>query len=118
MPGLKGSVLPLPLHLGSRSITEGREGSINFSKFKGFKELFEDSVCNERLLKSNHKTGLNGKILVIPRGTHNILSFDVNEQLMIMVQTTHKVKERACPYLQRCLVNVTRPDKWSHNNCT
>ena len=44
------------------------------------------------------------------------LSFDVNEQLMIMVQTTNKVKERARPYLQQRLVNVTRPDKWSHNN--
>ena len=27
----------------------------------------------------------------------------------------HKAKERACPYLQQRLENVTRPDKWSHN---
>ena len=27
----------------------------------------------------------------------------------------HKVTERARPYLQRRLVNVTRPDKWSYN---
>ena len=26
------------------------------------------------------------------------------------------VKERALPYLQRPLVNMTRPDEWSHNN--
>ena len=32
-----------------------------------------------------------------------------------MVQKTDKVKERALLYLQRCLVNVARPDKWSHN---
>ena len=47
--------------------------------------------------------------------TQYIISFDVNKQLMIMVQKTHKVKEGACPYLQRRLVNVTEPDKWSHN---
>ena len=41
---------------------------------------------------------------------HNIISFDVNEQLMIKVQKTHKVKVRARPYIQRHLVNVTRPD--------
>ena len=35
----------------------------------------------------------------------------LNEQLMIMVQKMHKVKEWARPYLQRRLVNVTRPDK-------
>ena len=46
--------------------------------------------------------------------TKYILSYNVYEQLMIMVQKMHKVKERACPYLQRRLVNVTRPDKWSH----
>ena len=28
----------------------------------------------------------------------------------------HKVKERARPYLQQHLVNVTRPYKWSPNN--
>ena len=45
-----------------------------------------------------------------------ILSFDVNEQLMVqMVQKTHEVKERARPYLQLRLVHVTKPDKWSHN---
>ena len=49
------------------------------------------------------------------KDTKYILSFNVNEQLMIMVHTTHKVKERARLYLQRCFVNVTRPDKWSHN---
>ena len=47
--------------------------------------------------------------------TFNILSFDVNEQLIIMVQKTQKVKERARPCLQRRLVNVTRPDEWSLN---
>ena len=40
---------------------------------------------------------------------------EYNEQLMIMVQKTHKVKERARPYLQQCLVKVTIQDKWSHN---
>ena len=45
-----------------------------------------------------------------------ILSFDDNEQLMIMVQKMHKVKERARPHLQRHLLNVTWPDKWYHNN--
>ena len=40
-----------------------------------------------------------------------ILSLDVNEQLMIMVQKKQKVKERACQYLKQHLVNVTRPDK-------
>ena len=44
-----------------------------------------------------------------------ILSFDVNEQLMLKVQKMRKVKERARWYVQRRLVNVTRPDKWSHN---
>ena len=34
---------------------------------------------------------------------------------MIMAQKMHKIKERARPYLQWLLVNVTRPDKWSHN---
>ena len=47
--------------------------------------------------------------------TNNILSFDVNEQLMVIVQKTHKVKERGRLYLQQRLVNVTRPDKWYHN---
>ena len=41
------------------------------------------------------------------------LSFYANGQLM--VQRTHKVKERACTYLQQRFVNVARPDKWSHN---
>ena len=27
----------------------------------------------------------------------------------------HKEKERARPYLQQHLVNMIRPDKWSHN---
>ena len=36
---------------------------------------------------------------------------------MIMVQKRFKVKERAHPYLQRRFVNMTRPDKWSHNIC-
>ena len=27
-----------------------------------------------------------------------------------------KVKEGACPYLQQRVVNVTNPDKWSHNS--
>ena len=45
-----------------------------------------------------------------------ILSFDVNEQLITIVQKTHKVKERPRPHLQRRLVNVTKPEKWSHNN--
>ena len=48
----------------------------------------------------------------------HILSFSVfsaNEQLMVVVQKTHMVKERAHSYLQRRLVNVTRPDTWSHN---
>ena len=45
-----------------------------------------------------------------------ILSCDVNEQLMIVEQKTHMVKERAHPYLQLGLVHVTRLDKWSHNN--
>ena len=49
-------------------------------------------------------------------GLGHILSFNVNEQLTIMVQKKYKVKERARPYWQRHLVNVTRPDKWSHNN--
>ena len=39
-----------------------------------------------------------------------ILSCDDIERLMIMVQKTHKVKERARLYLQWRLVNVTRPD--------
>ena len=30
-----------------------------------------------------------------------ILSIDINEQLMIKEQKMHKVKERACPYLQQ-----------------
>ena len=42
-------------------------------------------------------------------------SFHVNEQLMIKVQKMSKVTERARPFIQRRLVNVTRPDKWSHN---
>ena len=50
------------------------------------------------------------------KGHKYILSFDVNERLMIMVQKKYKVKERARLYWQRRLVNVTRPDKWSHNN--
>ena len=49
-------------------------------------------------------------------GLGHILSFNVNEQLTIMVQKKYKVKERARLYWQRRLVNVTRPDKWSHNN--
>ena len=32
-----------------------------------------------------------------------------------MVQKMHEVKEKARPYLQRCLMIVTRLDKWSHN---
>ena len=35
---------------------------------------------------------------------------------MVIVQKTYKVKERAQLYLQRDLVNVTRPDKWSQNS--
>ena len=38
---------------------------------------------------------------------HLILSFDVNKQLMIIVQKTHKVKESWPAYLQVRLVNVT-----------
>ena len=34
---------------------------------------------------------------------------------MIKVQKMRNVKERAHPNIQRRLVNVTRPDKWSHN---
>ena len=49
------------------------------------------------------------------KDTRYILFFNANEQLMIIVQKTHKVKERARPYLQRRLVNVTRLYKWSHN---
>ena len=49
-------------------------------------------------------------------GHRYILPFNDNEQLLILEQKAHKVKERARPYLQRCLVNVTRPDKWSHNS--
>ena len=45
-----------------------------------------------------------------------ILSFAVNEQLMIMIHKKYKVKERALPYLQWHPVKVTWPDKWSHNN--
>ena len=34
---------------------------------------------------------------------------------MKKVQKMRKVKERAYPYIQRRLENVTRPDKWSQN---
>ena len=54
-------------------------------------------------------------VVTIAKALLNNLSFNVNEQMMIMVQMTHKVKEKACPYLQRRLLNVTGPDKWSQN---
>ena len=41
-------------------------------------------------------------------------SSDVIEQLMIMVQKMHKVKERACPYFPRHIVNVARPSNFFH----
>ena len=40
-------------------------------------------------------------------GQEHTISFDVNEQPMIMVQNMQKVKENARPYLQWRLVNVT-----------
>ena len=49
------------------------------------------------------------------KDTRYILSFNDNEQLMLVIQNTHEVKQRACPHLQRRLVYVTWPDKWSHN---
>ena len=49
------------------------------------------------------------------KDTRYIISFDVNEQLLIMVQKTHKVKETARQFLQRSPVNATWPDKWSCN---
>ena len=44
-----------------------------------------------------------------------IISFDVNEQLTIKVKKMCEVKEGAHLYIQRRLVNVTRPDKGYHN---
>ena len=41
--------------------------------------------------------------------TRYIFSLDVNEQLILVIQNTHEVKQRACPHLQRHLVSVTRP---------
>ena len=49
------------------------------------------------------------------KDTRYILSLNLMEQLMIKVQKTNEVKERERPYLQRRLVLVMRPDKWSHN---
>ena len=49
------------------------------------------------------------------KDTKYILSLNINKQLMIMVQKTHKLKERACPHLQRRLVNMRDQTKWSHN---
>ena len=40
---------------------------------------------------------------------------NVNEQLIIKVQMMHKVKDKTRQYLQRRLVEVTLPDKWSRN---
>ena len=56
-----------------------------------------------------------GYVNWVVKDTQYILSFDVNEQRMIMVQKTHKVKERTHPYLELRLVNVTKQDKWSPN---
>ena len=41
------------------------------------------------------------------KDTQYILSFDVNEQLMIMLQKMHKEKERARLYTQWHIVKVT-----------
>ena len=50
------------------------------------------------------------------KDTKYILSFDINEQLMMMVQQMHTVKESMPTYLGWHLMNVTWPDKWSQTH--
>ena len=68
------------------------------------------------LIQVNHSKYLYERNTV--KDTRYILSFNDNEQLMLVIQNMHEVKQRARLHLQQRLVNVTCPDIWSHNRFT
>ena len=48
------------------------------------------------------------------QGHKYILSFDDNEQLMLVLHELCEVKQRSRPYLRGRRVSEIRPDKWSY----